>query len=271
MSYAITCYFQDAGIALTSISAQGGWASYQKRYGDDTLRVTGLTDSSRFTATPEDGDDFYRWVYRLGDSYDTVRYSYDNPFIYNGNNGDITIRAESYGGGSGGGEENNWHYSSSSMGAISAVTREYAYLGEYEAICVSVRFSKSGTATFYSVGDLDTIGYLSLDTSFDNENGEPVNWIAYNDDGGEGSNFLFEYEVVAGRTYYFWARFYDGSETAQFDVYVAPPGTTPTPGGGGIYIYTNGRWKKATPYVYQNGQWKRAKPAIYQSGWKIMS
>ena len=70
--------------------------------------------------------------------------------------------------------------------------------------------TESGTYTFYSIGDMDTYGYL-----YDTDR----NLIAYNDD-GNGNQFLITYELEAGETYYLAARFYSENNTGSFDVAV---------------------------------------------------
>ncbi len=61
----------------------------------------------------------------------------------------------------------------------------------------------SGTYRFESTGSLDTRIYV-----FDS-NGEE---LAYNDDSGEGYNFLLEYDLSAGDTYYFKLSLYSAAE-----------------------------------------------------------
>ena len=70
--------------------------------------------------------------------------------------------------------------------------------------------TESGTYTFYSIGDMDTYGYL-----YDADR----NQITYNDD-GNGNQFLITYELEAGETYYLVARFYSENNTGSFDVAV---------------------------------------------------
>ena len=70
--------------------------------------------------------------------------------------------------------------------------------------------TESGTYTFYSIGDMDTYGYL-----YDADR----NLITYNDD-GNGNQFLITYELEAGETYYLAARFYSENNTGSFDVAV---------------------------------------------------
>ena len=69
--------------------------------------------------------------------------------------------------------------------------------------------SKSTTIRFTSYGSSDTYGYV-----YNHDFKE----LARNDDGGSGSNFLIQYSLQAGRTYYFAARYYRTSQTGNFTV-----------------------------------------------------
>ncbi len=93
MSYKITCYFNNENIASTDIYGANGFYEYTGYYGDTYISVGGFDGSSTFTANPESGCEFTRWVYRLGSTSGTVKYSYSNPFTYTGTQ-DIYIRAE---------------------------------------------------------------------------------------------------------------------------------------------------------------------------------
>lgn len=71
----------------------------------------------------------------------------------------------------------------------------------------SVKFSQSGNVTISSSGSYDTYGYLTTGTpSFNNSSGVPNNYVANNDDDGDGSNFSLTYAVETGVTYYIWVR-----------------------------------------------------------------
>ena len=69
----------------------------------------------------------------------------------------------------------------------------------------------SESYTFYSVSDGDTYGSL-----YDSEGNELIS----NDSGGDGSNFSITYDLEAGVTYYFGARFYYKSDTGVIPVYL---------------------------------------------------
>lgn len=67
---------------------------------------------------------------------------------------------------------------------------------------------KDDTYNFYSVGDMDTFGYLY------DQNGKE---LTRNDDGGTGNNFLMTYDLKAGNVYYLAAKGYnsDGESTIR--------------------------------------------------------
>ena len=68
--------------------------------------------------------------------------------------------------------------------------------------------SKTGTYAFYSTGDIDTYGYL-----YDSNK----KLITYNDD-AYNANFHINYNLTAGETYWFGARFYSSSNTGRIRV-----------------------------------------------------
>lgn len=70
--------------------------------------------------------------------------------------------------------------------------------------------SESGVYIFKALADDDTYGYL-----YDSAK----NQIASDDDSGDDNNFLIRYELTAGSTYYYGARWYDRtSQTGSFPV-----------------------------------------------------
>ena len=88
---------------------------------------------------------------------------------------------------------------------------------------LQVTFANSGTATFYTTSDYDTIGYLSTVSTLDASTGRPTSVLASDDDSGSGNNFSFEYDVTAGTTYYFWVRLYNIAGTGEVNAYIDPP------------------------------------------------
>ena len=102
---------------------------------------------------------------------------------------------------------------------------------------MKVSFVDSGTATFYTTGNLDTYGYLSTVSTLDAATGAPTTILVSNDDGDNGTNCKFTYEVTAGTTYYFWIRPYGINATGTTTACVTPP--TPTWKYGALPEYLN--------------------------------
>lgn len=71
------------------------------------------------------------------------------------------------------------------------------------------RPTTSRTYTIQSTGSGDT--YATLYNSSKSS-------ITYNDDGGNGNNFLISYSMTAGETYYIAVRYYNSSTTGSFTV-----------------------------------------------------
>ena len=59
---------------------------------------------------------------------------------------------------------------------------------------------------------------LSDEDTYANLYGSAMNWLASDNNSGSGKNFKITYDVNAGTTYFFGARFYSGSSTGSFDV-----------------------------------------------------
>lgn len=69
--------------------------------------------------------------------------------------------------------------------------------------------TQTGIYNFYSVSERDTYAYL-----FDAEG----NQLTYNDDGGNGNNFVITWELTAGSTYTLRVKFYGNSNTGGIKV-----------------------------------------------------
>lgn len=241
MSYKFTAYFQDAGISRTSIYSYDSGSTYAYNYGQDpdgkgyySYTLSGFSSSLRFTATASSGYSFYRWVYRLDSASGTVQYSYSNPFTYSSGR-DIYIRAESQSsGGGGGGGGSTWTQTTGNIGTVSSTYTNSFTINAARVNRYSVKFTNSGTATFETSGSLDTVGYLSTSTGFDSEDGVPSSYVAYNDDGGSGSNFKISYSVSANTTYYIWMRCYSITSSGSTTLTITPPGG----GSSDISTYT---------------------------------
>lgn len=265
MSFAMTVYFNDAGIDTTQIWSDVG-VSYTKHYGDSNLYYTGYTGAMVFQATPADGYEFYRWVYRVGSASATVQYSYSNPFTYTAEQ-DIYIRAESTAG-TVEPEPESWVLESFSSGEITAITRKYIYLEPYTLYRAAVQFAYDGEASFYTTGSFDTMGFLALSKGWDDAEGEPTDYEVFDDDSGEDYNFKITYEVEAGETYYIFFRGYDPETSGQLSFYIEPPSAEGVYGTGGFYIFNGTQWVKTIPYVWSSSGWVQMKPCLYTgSSW----
>ena len=93
------------------------------------------------------------------------------------------------------------------INADETTTVEISTGGEYAYFSFTPTYTES--YTFYSTGSYDTYGYL-----YDSD----MSQLAYNDDGGESSNYSITYTLEAGVTYIWAARFYGSSKTGSFDV-----------------------------------------------------
>lgn len=161
-------------------------------------------------------------------------------------------------------EDPTWTLSTYAWGTISELDYASYSFSTYQLKRSSMKFETSGTATFYSTGNVDTIAYLSTTTGYDDSTGVPTSYLVSDDDSGSESNFSITYNVTAGTTYYLWVRLYDGSETGSVYVYVNPPVVQ----NAKCYIFNGSTWVSATPYIFNGSQWEKAEPDIYSSGWK---
>ena len=116
----------------------------------------------------------------------------------------------------------------------------------------------SGTYRFESTGSLDTkaVLYNSAGTV-----------LATNDDGGNGSNFLLEYQLNKGETYYVEAKLYSSQSTGTFDMKMSRKVSVADMSGVVIGGHAKDalrvNWNKnatASGYIleqYSNGTWNR--------------
>lgn len=221
-----------------------------------------------FEAVPADGCSFTRWVYRIGSTTATQRTSTRNPFTYDGEE-DIYIRAEGEEDGGGGGTTESWTAEAHGSGTqLTAETHFPLTLEPYTLHRIQFVCKYSGTVTLYAESDLDTVGYLSQSTLFDDESGEPNGVLETDDDSGSGSNFRLTYSVEAGETYYLWVRGWSEEEEGDVDVYIVPPEPGTATGGGGLYIFSmaQGRWVKAKPYIFNGSAWEPVQANLFVSG-----
>lgn len=98
-------------------------------------------------------------------------------------------------------------------------------LEEYTIHCYEVEFENSGYAHFYTVSDIDTIGYLSDSNRWKSDWSGPLSHLTTDDDSGDSSNFDIKYYVTAGVKYYIFVRGYSGEETGHVELCVTAPCT----------------------------------------------
>lgn len=223
MAFEFWCYGNDDTIATTSIYSQDSGKTYTVYYGD-TLNLGGFSYNLRFTANPDNGCEFVRWVYRLGSTSGEVQYSYDNPFTYSGTE-NIYIRAEGQVIQSVETPWNAWgqaelYVTDSEVGCDIG---KDLYAGEYgiDEYCIyeiPVKFANSGYVHFYLESDIDTIGYLSDSNEYTSDWSKPLSILASDDDSGDGNNFDIKYYVTAGKQYYIFVRGHSGTETTGYAV-----------------------------------------------------
>lgn len=228
-----------------------------------------LEGEVEFEALPAEGYSFTRWVYRIGSTTATQQTSTRNPFTYDGEE-DIYIRAEGEEDESGGGGTTE-SWTAEAHGSGTQLTSETHFpltLEPYTLHRIQFVCKYSGTVTLYAESDLDTVGYLSRSTFFDDEAGEPNTILESDDDSGSGDNFQFTYTVTAGETYYLWVRGYGEEEEGDVDVYIVPPEPGTATGGGGLYIFSmaQSRWVKVTPYIFDGSEWIPAQANLFVSG-----
>lgn len=163
----------------------------------------------------------------------------------------------------------NWATSQKSgLGTVSS-SKTASWTLSAATICyASVKFSKSGTVTFYSTGSTDTRGYLSTSTPFDNTNGYPSSILAEDDDSNGNYNFKFTYAVSASTTYYIWVRGYDTGTTGSTTLNIEYSDIPDTPSvfewsavkqQGGEFNLTATEWKNLQTKVNEVRTYLRSK------------
>ena len=114
----------------------------------------------------------------------------------------------------------------------------------------------AGTYTFQSTGSYDTYGYLYNSSQ---------SQLTYNDDAGDGSNFLISRTMTSGEIVYIGARMYSSSNTGTFNVSVTKSTTTTITEDGKsfstAYTLTSGGSKAVTFSAGQNIYFKFTAPS----------
>lgn len=126
---------------------------------------------------------------------------------------------------------NVWTVNSKDFGYITSKKTESLFAELYTTYRRAVKFSKSGTAKFYTTGDgIDTRGHLTSDTSFNDTAGWPNGTVlaTHDDIGGGDWNFSISYEVKADTVYYIWFRMLGIEETGAITINIEPPGAEVT-------------------------------------------
>ena len=251
MAYQVSVYFNSEYIASTRIR-NGSFINEIRYYGDDAYIASGFTGTTTFTATPADGCEFVKWYYRIGGDSGTLQESTDNPFSYSGTD-EIIIRAVgqpiSGGGGTGGGEggdsggdeSSEWSRYVSRFDTVGEYDADQIYLNEMEMYMYFVSFANSGTAIFYTTGNVDTVGYLTTSTGWDSSTGIPTSSsiIATDDNSEDGDNFRIEWDVTAGTTYYIWIRGKSKTTTGLVAINIEGPLAWKHNSGGGATVPPN--------------------------------
>lgn len=241
MAYSFTCYGYGAGsegVAYTTVTAyQMTEITYRVDQGDE-LTLGGFTNAMKFTATLYSGYKLSHWLYHIGTIKDTpLRYPEEegvfpetNTFEYDGGE-NIYIRAVAVVDDSDGGVEGDWNWERIDLGVVDSETITDSYpINKYTMHRFKIKFSKSGTATFYTTShkDVDTVGYLSTTFDFDGGQGKPYgDDYIYNDNGMEGYddfNFCITCKVKKDTPYYLWVREYSPKyDDGWFVVHIIPP------------------------------------------------
>lgn len=244
MGTTITFYTNDANIYLTSVTYMiNGWLDYTREADYNTypgqehkITIDGAdkVTSATFEATPYSsshlvGYEFVRWVYRVGSISAEPQYSTENPFTFNelkedGTLKDIWIRAVGKStdtGGGGGGETGDGTWKLIEMNGVineRGVLLDYVTKDEITEIdspyfsqelrlyMYPIKYVYTSKVSIYTQGNVDTVGYISESKEWNSTTGEPANYIAKDDDSGDGHNFHLNPILKGGETYYLFIR-----------------------------------------------------------------
>lgn len=226
MSYLIRVYAGNSTVSNINVYVSSqtntnvGYLGVDGNGDDNYWETKGFTNNAKFTATVNTGYTFSRWAYREGSLSGALNYSYSNPFTYTGKQ-NIYIRAETTTSSGGGDGETDitWTYRScGSWGPGEPL--ELTMNKTYYLYRMQIYLDYSGITTFYTTGSIDTVGYISKSKEYDEKTGEPVDYIAYDDDSGSGNNFKITCDLNADDKIYLWIRSYTGLETGDITLYI---------------------------------------------------
>lgn len=146
-----------------------------------------------------DGYKFKQWVYRYQTATSSQNTSTYNPFTYSGKY-DLFIRAESE-------KVLPWTLKTTNVYIPIGSKQTFDFtLSQRNLHLFIVSFVNSGTARFYTTGNVDTFGMITETYNYSDGSSTPFDIEQYDDDSYDGSNFYFTYYVDASKSYYVWVR-----------------------------------------------------------------
>lgn len=243
MALTIRLYNHNAGSTgvNTVRVGYGNGSQYQARSFDMTdsvgtsgFSISGITPNISYPISFEitdmdSGYEFVCWHITLGSSTYTSRDEVYEIYLESTYNGTLHIWPEvEYTGGGGGGEEdeeNEWFVGT--LPFVSNLTDVYSlshYLAAYECLRVDFSCQSGGEIELYTTGSLDTLGYLcEYGADLNYETGRPDDYLATNDDDGDGNNFRIRYEIEPYTSYSLFIRTYGGDDDGSIRVHISPP------------------------------------------------
>lgn len=252
------------GIEETHMYVVGEGKAYSHYYDSENNEgyVYEVTGRLIFSAVAAAGYKFTRWVVRSGNTMADSTVQYVTTEVYQHTSGkNLWIRAEAE-------ATTNLGYEldSTALGTITKTTSVSFDTDGLVLYRMSLRFVNDGTATFYSTGGCDTIGFLTTDSGWDEATGVPTGTLyRSDDDSGEYFNYKFTYDVAKNVTYYYWFKQLNSEDSGFVTAYVIPPGLK----GGNAYIYTADGWKQTAVYIYDGSSWKPVKVSMFDgTTWK---
>lgn len=220
MSYMIYVYPNDPRIEETVLYT-GDFQSRVPYDSDEGVSKSheNFGDFARFTATPAPGYEFARFVYRLGSTSDTVNYSYENPFVYTGDQ-NIYLRAE---GKAEQTPDETWDILMRSRKEPLSENYDTTFsVDGYTLFRLRIKFEEAHSAVkFYTSGsNVKALGYLNRSGDYDEETGFPLNRLVTYNNISDGNDCAFSYGVLADTYYYVWIRAENGAEALSAALHI---------------------------------------------------